>query len=361
MGTGAGYKAFMGMAKQAAFRTAIVATDKIPIESETLKPDYSRIESEWLDGKAGRRGDEQGPLSVAGNSNIVLCHDEVDSGEFVGCNLPLAIAMGTPTWDAGSGSNRIRLAESPSTPATIALEKTVSVHEVVGAMCKGFTISSQSAQDVKCAFDWVGYDYEFASPVNSSSDLSTLPAVIPGRLLFGDMVFRMATDMSDALAVGDKVSISAFSLNYLAGMSDPEFASPLNAVSDPYGTDAGLTMKPERNDFREVTLEITIPRYTADTWETAKANDSAIQGDFVFTASATRKFYIYLPYMKVVDVSEPIGGPGFIVQTVSLKCFRGKAYSGGAGNTFHKFLDASTTVDEEFAIETDNDRTAVIF
>ena len=148
---------------------------------------------------------------------------------------------------------------------------------------------------------------------------------------------------------------------FRSGMSDPEFASPLNAASDPYSAYAGLTMKPERNDFREVTLEITIPRYTADTWETAKANDSPIQGDFVFTASATRKFYIYLPYMKVVDVSGPIGGPGFIVQTVSLKCFRGKAYNVGAGNTFHKFLDASTTVDEEFAIETDNDRTAVIF
>ena len=94
------------------------------------------------------------------------------------------------------------------------------------------------------------------------------------------------------------MAVSAFTLNYNAALSDPEFATPLNAASNPYGTVCGKTMMPERNDFREVTLEVTIPRYTANTWITAMQNDSAIQADFTISASGTRNFYIYLPYCK---------------------------------------------------------------
>jgi len=188
-----------------------------------------------------------------------------------------------------------------------------------------------------------------------------LPSVIPTEILFCDNTFRMATDMSDALAAGDKVSISNFTLTYDAMMSDPEFATPLNAASDPYGTVCGKTMKPERNGFRNVTLEIRIPRYTADTWRTAMNNDSAIQADFTLYTSASKVMYIYLPFMKVTNVVDSIAGESFIEQVVTLQAFRGASYNSGGGNTVMHMQDGSTNIDEEFAIETINDRAAVVF
>ena len=358
--SGIGYLSYMGMAEETDYRTAVTVTDKIPIISEGIIEEYARIDSDYLDGKSGRREDDQGPLSVLGPTEVVLVHDEVDSAEFVGCNLPLAIAMGTATWDAGTGANQITLAESPDESATIAFEKTTSIHEIVSAMCKGFSISGAAGEDIRCSLDWIGYDYLAGGTTNASSDLNTLPTVVPSRLIFCDLTFRMATDMSDALAAGDKVAISAFTINYDAALSDPQFATGLNTASNPYGTVCGKTLKPERNGFREVTMELTIPRYAADTWRTAMANDSAIQADFTFTASATRNFYIYLPYLKVMDVSDPIESADIITETVTLKAFRGASYNAGAGNTVMKFTDASTVIAEEFAIETDNDRTAAI-
>jgi hypothetical protein len=359
MATGIGYLSYCGMKEQAAHRTALAASDKVPFVSEGVTEEIARIESDWLDGKSGRRGDEAGPRSVTGPIEAVMVHDEVDSGEFVGVGLPIASAMGTATWSAGEGVNQITLAESPAESLTVAFEKTVSVHELVGTQFKGFTITGSSGTDFRCTLDCMSYDYDM-TPVNVSGDLTSLPTVIPSRWLFGDVTFRMSTDFSDALAAADNIAISSFTLNYGAGMSDPEWATPLNAVSDPYGTDALRSMKSERNDFRDVTVEITIPRYTANTWRTAHQADSPIQAWMQIYASATRRAWMYFPYMKIINISQPIAGPNFIVETITLRCFRGTDYSGGTGNAYSVFTDTSTTIDEEFAIELDSDRTAAI-
>lgn len=359
MPTGIGYLGYCGMTEQSSHRSAIAASDKVPFISEGILEDIARIESDWLDGKSGRRGDEAGEISVTGPIEMVMVHDELDSGEFVGVGLPIAAAMGTATYSAGEGVNQITLAESPEESLTVAFEKTVSVHEQVGVQFKGFTITGSPGNDYRCTLDCMAYDYDM-TPTNVSSDLSSLPTDIPPRWLFGDTQFRMSTDFSDILAAGDLVSISSFTLNYGAGMSDPEWATPLNSASDPYGTEARKSMKSERNDWRDITLEVTIPRYTANTWKTAHQADSPIQAWLQVSASGSRRAWIYFPYMKIMTISESIAGPGFIVENITLKCFRGEAYNAGAGNTVQVFTDTSTLITQEFAIETDNDRSAAI-
>lgn len=360
MSTGAGYLSYFGMKQQSDFRVAVDITEKIPLIDESIKPEFQRIETNYLQGTSGSRPDHQGSKVVAGSTNINLVHDEVDSGEIVGCNLPLAIAMGESTWTAGTGSNQITLANDPSVFATIAFEKSVSVHEVIGAMCKSFSITGSANNVLRGSFEWLGYDYEFASPENESADLSTLPTVDPYDIHFNDLVFRMATDFSDALAAGDQIAIKEFTLNFNSNLTEHEFATPLNSASNPYGTSSWLSMLFERNGLREVTIDLTVPRYTANTWLTAHENDSPIQMDFTFSASATRNFYIYVPYAKITSCPANVTGPEIIPLNISLKCFRGASYDSGVGNTVMKFLDAATTIGEEFAIETDNDRTAAI-
>ncbi len=136
MATGTGYLSYCGMKEQSSYRTALDVIEKIPFTSEGVTEDIARIEDDWLDGKSGRRGDEAGPISVTGPIEMVMVHDELDSGEFVGVGLPIAAAMGTATWSAGEGVNQITLAESPAESLTVAFEKTVSLHEIVGTQFK---------------------------------------------------------------------------------------------------------------------------------------------------------------------------------------------------------------------------------
>ena len=362
MATGIGHLSYCGAIEQAAYRTALDVTNKIPFVSESITEDIARIENEILQGSAGRVGDEAGPKSVTGSIEMVMQHDEVDT-EFVGVGLPIAAAMGAVAWDSGGSRdvNQITLADNPAEPVTFAFEKTVGIHEIVGTMFKGFTISGSSGSDIRGTFDCVAYDYDL-TPENESSDLSSLPDDQPSSWLFGDITFRMSTSFANVLTdAADSCAISSFSLNYDAGMSDPEFATPLNAVSDPYGTSALLTMKPERNAFREVTLDLTVPRYTANTWLDAYQADSPIQADMTISASGTRRAWIHLPYMKIISIDTNISGPDFIPINMTLKCFRGASYNAGGGNAYSYFTDGSTLIDEEFAIETDNDRSAAIF
>ena len=361
MATGIGHLSYCGAIEQAAYRTPLDVTNKIPFVSESITEDIARIENDILQGTAGRAPDEAGPKSVTGSIEMVMQHDEVDT-EFVGVGLPIAAAMGAVAWSAGEDANQITLASNPAEPVTFAFEKTVGIHEIVGTMFKGFTISGASGQDIRCALDCIAYNYLITGQENASSDLSSLPTVEPSRWLFGDITFEMSTSFANALGTdSDQIAISSFSLNYDAGMSDPEFATPLNAVSDPYGTSALLTMKPERNAFREVTLDLTVPRYTANTWLTAYQNDSPIQAKMTISSSATRRAFIHLPFMKIISIDTNISGPDFIPINMTLKCFRGATYSAGTGNAYSYFTDGSTLIDEEFGIETENDRTAAIF
>jgi len=361
MSTGVGVKSYMAIGKETTFGTGVAVTNKIPLLSEGITPNYERIPSDWLAGKAGQLADDQGPQSITGPTDIVLCYDQKDT-TFVGSDMPLALAMGTVTWAAGTATNQLTLAESPATFATMAFEKTVGIHEITGCIPNGFTSKGSPKDKVTATLPWIGYNYLITGTTNNSASFTGLATAIPNKLIHNDLVVRMATDFSDALAVGDKIAISEWVLNYDSKLSDPEFATPLNAASAPYQTSGVLTMQPERNGFRNVTLELTIPRYAANTWLTAYQADSPIQADFTFTGSATEHLYIYFPYMKIIEFpTANISGPGIIPLKIKLQCFRGASYSNGTGNAYSVFTDTTTVIAEEFAIETDNERTAAIF
>jgi len=355
-----GYQTYLGMVKQAAFRTANLVTTKVPFTSESLIDEYIRIDQDYLDGKAGKKPSAQGPLKVAGSFNSVLVYDEVAT-QFVGTDLPIALQMGTATWHAVTTANQIKLAEDLGLFATIALLKgdtdELKLWEIVGAMPKGFTINGKSGDKLTATFDWICYDLDRDPTVNSNTDLTTLPTVLPYPILFSEGVFRIASDFSNALAIGDKESISEFSLALNNNISDSEFATVGTAAS--LHTESKKTIQPERNGFRDVKFTFTLPRYDVDTWIDAMTGNTPLQADFVFTHSAYT-FKIFIPHMFVTKVDAPISGAGIIPLKVECACYRGAAYNQGTGNTVMLFTDAATVIAEEFAIETINDRTATI-
>ena len=357
-----GFQTYFGMVQQSAYRTALVVTTKIPFTSESLSDSRNKILSEVLMGNAGHNYADNSPKSVMGQCAAELMYYVLDSGEFVGTDLPLAIAMGANTYDSGGGRslNQITLENSLTKCATLALLKgeTDSANELwefIGAMCKSFEISGKSGDCFKATFDWICYNLIRSGCVNTANDLTSLPTELPGRLLFSDATFKIATDFTNALANADKVGISEFNLSMNRNLTEPEFATPENSGH----TDSDLTLQPVSDGFRDCKLSFTIPRYATDAFITAMNLGSSVQAELDIT-DGTSTFKIFMPYLLVDKVDIPIPGASHLTQKVECSLLRGSAYNGGAGNTVMLLGDGSTTIEEEFTIEVDNQRTAAI-
>jgi len=359
-----GYQGICGARLQAAYRTALVVTDKIPFTSENLIDEYIRLKAEWLDGHAGLKSNEQGPKMVKGSVNVDMVYDErngdVTPNLFVGTDLFLAAAMGDETWDAVNLSNQITLTEDVDAAITIALLKgsvgTNLLWEFLGCKCGSFSLEGQSGQNshIKGVFEWICYNLKRSSCVNTSTDLTTLPSAVPNRVLFGDGVFRIG-DISDALAVGDKIPFTKFSFKCNNNLTDTEFATAENSGH----TDDTLILESLRNGFRESTFNFTLPRYNSTVLQAAYEANTPLQADLVFT-NGTKKFILYLPHLVITKFTAPISGAEILPVEIECSLMRGAAYNNGAGNTFMEFLDGTTVIAEEFAIETVNERTGAI-
>jgi hypothetical protein len=356
-----GFASILGMRAQSAYRTALVANNKVPFISEGIIGEYERILDESLEGNAGYSANDQGGKIIQGPLKVALRYDLKDGTNFVGTDLLIYMAMGTATWDTVNSSNQIKLAETLEVYATLAFLKgdigTNALWEFVGGIARKMIISGKFGGNdsaIRADFDWLCYNDPRSSTVNSNTDLTGLPTVEPHRLIFGDMVFRIA-DIADALAAGDKKMITDFKLDLDNNCSAPEFGTAENTGH----TDDSLIIQPNRNGFRTVKFSFTIPRYDVDTYFNAMVNGTHLQADLVFTFSSY-KIAIYIPNMVVTKCEAPIPGPSIIPSTVECQCLRGNAYNYGVGNTYMKFLDNSTTIAQEIGIETKNGRTAVI-
>lgn len=354
-----GVNVIVGMRQQAAYRTALVANTLVPILSENIIENFNRHLDESLDGTAGYEIDDDGMKMVEGSMECLLRYDE-ENTEFVGTDLPLAIAMGSNTYHAGSTANQLIFASDLDEYATIAMYKgnitgSNNLWEFIGAMCKSFRIEGDKASEhVKVTFDWSSYNNKRSSCVNTATDLTTLPDDIASIVKMTDLTFRIASDFSDVLASGDNITISSFSLAV-----DNKLVTDDGGSIDATHTDATLILQPKRAGKRDVMFEFVVPRYEADTFHAAKVAGTPLQASLIFT-NGSDTFTLLIPYLKVETCESPAGGSEVIPVNVTMRALRGAAYNGGVGNTVMLFADAATVVADELGIELVNDRSAAI-
>ncbi len=357
MPTALGTKAIMGVKKQTVYATPLAVSstgDKVPLLSEGIEFDYTDVLHEYLFGNAGIPGRQRVFEPVSGSIECEIPYTEKNGTEFVSASVLIALAMGTATWDAAQTSNRITLLDDLNVFGTIAVDKghhATKVWEITGAMVNSMTLSGSAEESLKGSFDIIAYDMAIDNSTNTVSLLAGMPNDVPTLVLFKDFTFRIG-DQAGALGDGDRVNLSAFSLSLNNNLSPPE-----QSTIETGHTDQKQTLQPVRNGFREVTLEITIPRYDADTFIDFLTNDTNLQADLLGThpSAGGTEFDIIMPNLKVESISAPIAGAGLVVQTVTLRCFRRNSASDMT------FSDGSTTDTGELWIETDDERTGVIF
>lgn len=341
--------AIMGMSKESSYRTAVDATDKIPFNSESIEAQPEVVDDESLQGVAGFKNSQKVFTPVGGSFDAGIVYSQKSGSEYVSSDLPIALAMGDGGTYANS-SNYFLLEDDLDVFGTVAVLKgTSDVWENVSCYINSMSLAMDNKSGLKGSFDIIGYKQLRTGTTNVAADLTGLPSDVANQILSSDLTCY-AGDTTNALTAADKKMVSSATLSLSNNMSDSEQATPENSGH----TDSDLTIEPVRNGFREVTLELTIPRYDSDTWLAYRDNQTELQVEFAFT-DGTHEFFIAVPSFKIQTVSAPVGGSGLITQTVSGKCFV-------PSHTITKFdNNSSVTVTTEFGIETKNERTSALW
>jgi hypothetical protein len=361
METGIGFKGIAGVIEQAAWGTADEVTNKIPLISESIEVQPQLVDHDYLDEFASGKKQDGVLYPPAGSleTYVPFTVKNSVSGKFVSIDPLLLLALGSNTYHAETiNYNRIVPLDDLNVFGTLAINKGLhsdKVNELIGMMINSMSISGNAGEAIKASFEVQGQELvKDAVGVNTPTILSALPTDLANLLLFSDLTFRLGNQV-DALDSGDNLGISAFTISVNNNLTSAEQSSPDNTASH---TSPTKPIQPIRNGFREVTLDITIPRYVAETLWTAKNADTLYQAEFLFSRVVGVKTYlfnIFLPNLHIQTTEDAMSGAGALQQTVSFKAHR---FITGLPMTFTE--GTPTTDSGEIWIELSNDRVAVI-
>ena len=349
MATGQGYASRCALGVESTWGTGVAVSELIPFTSESINRVIAQLESEYLDGNAGRRSLTNSVVSPAGDLECELVWDEIATA-IVGIERLLTGGLGTGTWDAVNSLTQFTLANTISRSYTLAFNKSVSVWESLGAKINTLKISGSAGEKVMLSAGIMAKNLlrtGDAGITNAAAALTSLaPANIPQNIVFDDCVFRLA-DQANAIAGGDAFAIDSFEVNVNNNFSEHQFST-----TDATVTSALYSHEFLRNGRRETTLSITMPRYTADTIFTWLNSGTALQADLIFT-SGSYIFTILLPNIKVTgDPTAPVSGPELIAPSFNFTCLL------NPGTNTDMTLTDTTAITGELAIEVTSARTS---
>ncbi len=330
MTIGKGFEGILGVKKEAVYGTAIIVTEAIPFVSENFGNDIEKHIDEVLRGKAGAGS------SIAGNKKFPftipckLTYEDLD--------LLIAIAMGAAGAPQANGDlydNTYSLAENLAYSYTAAVYKGVSVWEFAGNKIDTMKISGTANKPLDIEIGGVAKVLDLASALNTSGVLTGLTTEdAAGKIMFSDLEFKIAAQAS-ALSGETEKGISAFDLTLNNHLKLDDFDNRATTI-----------LEPQRDGFREVMFNFTVPRYEADTYLTWRDSDTALHAWLKFT-SGNYVFDIHLPKFKIDKAEAQISGPKLIEQKISCTCYRDPSST-----------SASFTLLDQMEIDVTNGRSA---
>jgi len=239
------------------------------------------------------------------------------------------------------------------------------VKEVPNACVNSASVSGSSGGIVTASFDIIGRAMALGDtsgvtnvggfdPANTVGELNglydgstDLDSVHSNPATFNDVSFYIGNTV-DALGAGDKFAISDFTININNNLSGAEQSTTVNSGH----TNSFWNIDPERNGMREVTVDFTLPRFESDTLLTWRDNQTDLQVRIQLHKDASNFIYFAFPSVRLTSVESPVGGSGLLTQSCSAKAYIPE-------HSVMKFnTQSSVTVNREFGIETENQRTA---
>lgn len=350
MPTGQGFNSKCGLGKESTWGTAVTIDTIVTFVDESFERAVQMLRNEYLDETVTWKSQRESAVTISNDMTLEAVYDEI-AGDIIGVDDFFLGALGSATYTNPTFGNQFTPSATISESFTIAFQKQVSVWEINGGKVGQLEITGSAGSTVRMTASVMGKNLlrtGDAGISNATSDFDALANTTePSLVAFDDLVFRMAIHGA-ALDSDDQLNITDFTITINNNLTDATFTTPLS------GEDATLTLEPIRNGKREVTFNITFPRYTADTFLGYLNNQTALQADFKFTSPVGGKeINIYLPNIRVDTGNAPISGPEVFPLTIT-----GVALFNGTTNTDMTFGD-TTAITTEIGIETINARTAI--
>jgi len=296
MSTGLGITAKCGVKTLSLWTDSWSAVDTmIPIDSEGVETTINQIEDMCLEGSAARRESAQGIIELGGGMNGTLDYNNWDT--------ILTAAFGS----ASSGVYTFE--DNLGDVLGIEFEKNVSRWRISNAKIQRLSIEGAKGEALKIGFDIIG-----KTPSRSATAFPSISLTSRSMVLFSNSSttsYCRIGDQSDALAEGDNQSIESFKF---------EFNNNLKA--DDFDNVSRYALDPLRNGFRDVTFSYKLPRYAADTFQDAKANETRLQAELYFT-DGTSYCKIEIPEFKIYEgANSNVTGPEILTQEIVGTCYR---------------------------------------
>ncbi|MDD5231637.1 MAG: phage tail tube protein, partial [Candidatus Marinimicrobia bacterium] len=214
---------------------------------------------------------------------------------------------------------------------TVGIAKAVSLWVYRACMVNTLKISGNAKSGVQFEYGLIPFDRVTDSLSGSRQDGTTVEGwktnltysnsglftpAINERILFSDLLFRIGDYSTDTPLTSDNnLGISAFEININNNLD----TSAHDSVSGEY------RKVPLRNGKREVTGSFTCPRYVADTFFTKRDANTILMAFLYFTGSTittiSRYLRIFLPSIKVITTTAPIGSSATVPITVTFQAF----------------------------------------
>lgn len=269
---GKGFSAGAEIVPEATYGTlATTGEKKLRLISETLTSQHNLMANEV---KAAY-GEAQiaSVTDTYGAGGTTVC--ELDYDNFNELLVSAIGAVATATYEPD--------AELP-TPYSVVIDRLVKRFQYTGGFTEELRITGNATPGdsrVRIENDWT---FMKCTPSDTALDGVALVSSTPVKM--SELTFSIG-DISDALAAGDAIPISSFTLRVK------------NNLKIDYGSGSAYIIQPIREKQREVYFDVTIPRYSDQTAvtaiQTAITNHTQLQATLNFDGPGSDSFVISLP------------------------------------------------------------------
>ncbi len=243
------------------------------------------------------------------NAQIKVEGDIPSYLRYDGLDLLIALAMGeTGGLPAGQGATTayaqtFSLANTLDTYfATFIVNNGVNIDEYTTVKITGFTLTGEVGKPWEIKFHAIAIDRITGSTVNTPTTFNNVTFFETGaRVLFGQSVFWMGNNSGSALSFSNAIFPNKFELQFKRKMAGK------------YGTGTSMDLidEPTNDGLPEITLKLTMPRYTAATyfnnWDPMTQQMLQMTATGANIASTyNRSFQIQFPALQLSNVDLPM-------------------------------------------------------
>ena len=316
---------------------AVGGSDAFLVISESISRSREHLPDDSA-GQAFHAQSDQGLITCGGDVSAYL--------RYSGLETLLAMALGTagaPVQQETTTAYLHSLVPAGGVDGlfgTLAVYKGFSCHEHPSCKIDGFTLEGEAGQPVKITFNTICDDVNIntASGTNTASAMAALADPAAGnRVLFRQAEFLITDQEGAALAAGDAISPSRFSLGFKRGLAGDHVAGNNDRITEP-----------TYNAFPEVSLELEFPSYTSDTYLNDLGADTRKKMSIAFTGSNiegsyNHKLEILIPHMVLTNAEAAVNGAGKITHPVTASLLAAESAPDGMSGVTTPFVMNLTT------------------